>query len=92
MSYFEKDINNKEQKIVEDIFKDIYTNSSTKSFIEKKHITESDCSICLEKLDFVSKRKFTCGHYFHKGCIDQWFNTSQSFKCPYCRQCIIKKS
>ena len=92
MSYFEKSINNKEQKIVDNIFKDIYINSSTNSFIEQKHITEDICSICLEKLDFTGKRKFACGHYFHKDCIDQWFKTSQSFKCPYCKQCIIKKN
>ena len=77
-----------EQNIVKDIFNDYYEFSSNINYISNKKITNSICCICLNKLDFNEKRYFKCGHYFHKECIDKWFNESMSLKCPYCKQVI----
>jgi len=89
MSSYEKIIKEEELILIDKIFNDLFDKSSTKSYIEKKEITDDVCSICLEKLDFNEKIKFKCGHYFHKNCINKWFNSSYSFKCPNCKQCII---
>ena len=43
------------------------------------------CSICLED---CNKQLSTCGHYFHKQCID--LHTKKSNKCPMCRQQLHK--
>lgn len=47
------------------------------------------CSICQE--DYTTKeykRSLTCGHTFHKRCIDKWMRTSPNLDCPYCRKSI----
>lgn len=60
------------------------------------------CSICLEELyqpctqetpllknNSQSKNKvvqLSCGHSFHKGCIEPWLNRNST--CPYCRKFI----
>ena len=45
------------------------------------------CSICLDKYKVGEyKRKLTCGHKFHKKCIDKWFKYSNDFRCPICRK------
>lgn len=47
--------------------------------------TNDICSICLSKLKRSSKVRLLCKHEFHKKCIDYWFASSQSTKCPMCR-------
>ena len=45
------------------------------------------CVICLE--DYKSgtyKRKLSCGHIFHKKCIDKWFKKSNNINCSVCRK------
>jgi hypothetical protein len=45
--------------------------------------TKEDCSICLEKIKIAEKIKtLSCGHEFHKDCIDQCMKTTK--KCPCC--------
>lgn len=45
--------------------------------------TNSDCSVCLEDIKIGEKIKIlSCGHEFHKDCIDECFKTTK--KCPYC--------
>ena len=52
------------------------------------------CTICFNDIsdpDIITMLK--CGHYFHKKCINIWFETTNyeihiynnSNKCPYCR-------
>lgn len=76
------------QKIINNLFKDYYNHTSKINYISDKNITSSDCSICLEKLNFNEKRIFKCGHAFHKKCIDKWFKETSSLKCPNCKQII----
>lgn len=51
---------------------------------------EGICSICLESIPGFSTRNktytknLTCGHSFHKACIDPWLKDHKN--CPYCRQ------
>ena len=45
--------------------------------------TKEDCSICLEPVKVAEMIKsLSCGHEFHKDCIDQSLKASK--KCPYC--------
>ncbi len=46
-----------------------------------------ECSICLCNMDTLDDSDLTpkwmiCGHVFHQGCIDKWFDTSSD--CPLC--------
>ena len=86
MNHFIYEINN--EIIIQNLFKEYYTHTSKLNFISNKKITCSDCPICLEKLGFKEKRIFRCGHIYHKECIDKWFETTHSLKCPYCKQII----
>jgi hypothetical protein len=58
--------------------------NSYKKIKEGDPLINDDCSICLEK--FIKgeyKRELTCGHTFHKRCIDKW--TKNNNNCPKCR-------
>ena len=62
-------------------------------------MTIQDCSICLENInDQETITTLTCGHSFHKECIDEWIQSSASevhnieentvhiqWQCPLCR-------
>ena len=53
---------------------------------EKINKTEKDyheCSICLENIKGNGK-KTSCGHHFHKNCINSWKNMGNN-TCPNCR-------
>ena len=53
--------------------------------VEKKELTEIveifECSICMEQI--VCEETTSCGHKFHKNCIDYWCRSNNS--CPICR-------
>jgi hypothetical protein len=50
--------------------------------------TNNVCSICLDKFELGKfSRVLSCGHEFHKVCIDKW--CSQSSVCPNCRETFI---
>lgn len=40
-----------------------------------------ECCICYEGV--IEGKKLSCGHIYHKECIDTWFNEKKI--CPYCR-------
>ena len=46
------------------------------------------CSICLENIK-NDRKELSCGHLFHKGCIDLWLNKNTN--CPYCRKQVSKE-
>ncbi|XP_011659772.1 RING-H2 finger protein ATL39 [Cucumis sativus] len=52
---------------------------------------EQECAICLCEIEEGEKcRKMkTCGHVFHKDCIDRWFKVDGH--CPICRTsvCVV---
>lgn len=44
-----------------------------------------ECPICIEKFNDIDKVMILkCKHYFHKRCIEQWFNEHDT--CPVCRE------
>ncbi|XP_004153928.3 RING-H2 finger protein ATL67 [Cucumis sativus] len=49
---------------------------------------EQECAICLCEIEEGEKcRKMkTCGHVFHKDCIDRWFKVNGH--CPICRTSV----
>ena len=53
----------------------------------------STCSVCLNDHDDNWRElggpvKTICGHYFHKNCLETWFN--EQLSCPNCRKHIIQ--
>lgn len=52
-------------------------------------MTFMQCSICLENIEKISnKLTLDCEHYFHKNCINKYFDTS----CPICKQPFINSN
>ena len=47
--------------------------------------TEQDCAICQDTITTTQdcRKILHCGHWFHKDCIDPWFQ--QNVQCPICR-------
>jgi hypothetical protein len=45
---------------------------------------EDTCSICLDPFGTRFVKNLPCGHTFHKGCIKNWSERSNT--CPTCRQ------
>ena len=61
----------------------------------KKHKETFECPICLEDMNHKNiKVLISCGHRFHKECIQKWSETSigvavyaqRAKKCPCCRK------
>ena len=49
--------------------------------------TDVNCAICQERNnDVATWRKLNCTHYFHRLCIDRWFE--RDVHCPVCRHDI----
>ena len=44
-----------------------------------------DCSICLTTIQGGYCSVTTCGHHFHKNCLEAWYNTGNT-TCPNCRE------
>ncbi len=42
---------------------------------------ETECCICYEGV--IKGKMLSCGHIYHKECIDEWFKEKRI--CPYCR-------
>jgi hypothetical protein len=60
----------------------------TNSISYKKEYNEQ-CSICLESFhENEILEQLTCGHYYHKTCIKQWFDKKNS-TCPLCRIYLV---
>ena len=57
-----------------------------KNAVSSYQITNT-CSICLEECK-TSTKQLTCGHVFHKKCINKWLNKKKT--CPLCREKIRK--
>ncbi len=47
---------------------------------------DSVCVICHEEFGNKKHAVLSCGHKFHKKCINEWINISANKDCPTCRQ------
>jgi len=50
--------------------------------LKKTGINDEICSICIDKIvnnEKIRQIKF-CKHYFHKGCLNDWFNVTSHIK------------
>ncbi|VVU95362.1 hypothetical protein CPAV1605_1113 [seawater metagenome] len=55
--------------------------------IKSQKIDQSTCPICFEDCVEIGYHVCQNNHFFHKECIQKWFNTNQfANKCPVCRQ------
>ena len=53
----------------------------------KNYHSNEECSICFDEFnkDNTEIALLPCLHYFHKECIDSWWETSNKYECPICR-------
>lgn len=51
-----------------------------KDIIDETH----QCSICLQRIPYDSRKTMQCKHMFHAECIDRWLH--KAITCPICRQ------
>lgn len=59
---------------------------SANTFVSRLAATSPEnCAICQDTMQQGEEVRTIrpCGHTFHRGCIDEWFNTS--VRCPNCR-------
>ena len=67
--------------------------SASKSKSKSKSPSPEACSICLEPLDFKSRKNLfsgiNCDHFFHKNCIQDLCKNNNKCKCPLCRQLLF---
>ena len=68
---------------INNMFKYIIKESSIVIDINFKF--KETCYICCEKIDKGIMLK--CGHYYHKECINKWFDQNK-YSCPLCRSKI----
>lgn len=52
-------------------------------FVEPAAASDDDCPICLATLNTRAVRLRACGHGFHSGCIESWWE--RSLTCPVCK-------
>ena len=48
---------------------------------------DNECPICFEEINSKKMKTLSCGHKFHKYCIDSWIKINPI--CPYCRKYMI---
>lgn len=51
--------------------------------------TNNYCSIYLNRVSFTTEKKLECSHIFHRSCLINWLEESNT--CPECRNIIVVK-
>jgi hypothetical protein len=58
----------------------------------QKRVFHEPCTICASEFTPTQfYRELSCGHIFHKKCIDKWLFDCEPF-CPNCRQPVMQNS
>jgi len=66
--------------------------TATKLEIQKAHINNDVCCICLGTLSVGNIKKIGCGHLFHTNCLREVIERARSIeaaKCPFCRASVL---
>ena len=62
------------------------SNMSNTSITDDSNNSNGSCPICLQDMQVQELlRELHCGHLFHDDCIEHWFSTSDTKRCPVCR-------
>ena len=57
------------------------------SDVENNLESQNECVICLQNFEDSNEvYKLSCGHIYHKSCLDTWFTRQNS--CPMCKKNI----
>ncbi|KAK3443213.1 hypothetical protein EUGRSUZ_B03280 [Eucalyptus grandis] len=53
----------------------------------RRAAAEEECCVCLSRFEEEEEvsEVVRCGHVFHKGCLERWFQNYRSNTCPLCR-------
>jgi hypothetical protein len=66
--------------------KEVYWGMITLEVLERK---QTECPVCLREMDYRRCRVTSCGHLFHRACLDSWLAFCESAErppsCPVCR-------
>ena len=68
------------------------TSTTSRKLVKNRYteVKNSDgtlsCSICMDSNTDINFVMTSCGHNFHKECVEQWINVKNN--CPNCRQII----
>lgn len=63
---------------------DIFRRLKVVNYCDIVRASTTECSICLDKFNDTDKViVLKCKHYFHKNCIEKWFEEQST--CPICR-------
>jgi hypothetical protein len=54
------------------------------SQLPNQNTGNNNCPICLESFDASTVTLPACHHYFHKDCIERWFQSNGKQSCPTC--------
>jgi len=61
--------------------------ASHSELVERNAVpADINCAVCQERNSDANWRKLNCSHYFHRTCIDPWFE--RNVHCPVCRHDI----
>ena len=52
--------------------------------VDKENIEQKECIICYHDFKERDTVILRCGHFYHRGCINQWLNYKET--CPICRK------
>ncbi|OAY32501.1 probable E3 ubiquitin-protein ligase XERICO [Manihot esculenta] len=69
-------------------FKSLTTHNSGSSSGGRTGSGKVECCVCLSRFEAEEEvSELSCKHFFHKGCLDKWFDNKHS-TCPLCRSVL----
>uniref|UniRef100_A0A5B7C334 RING-type domain-containing protein n=1 Tax=Davidia involucrata TaxID=16924 RepID=A0A5B7C334_DAVIN len=71
-------------------FKSLCDNSSNLARTSSGNSRSSmECCVCLCRFEADEEvSELSCKHFFHKGCLEKWFDSQHTTTCPLCRSIL----